>query len=43
MLILQDCINKLTDFKANFSQKFGITKLDIFGSVARKRIPRIAI
>lgn len=36
MLILQDCINKLTDFKANFSQKFGITKLDIFGSVARK-------
>lgn len=36
MLILQDCINKLTDFKANFSQKFGITKLGIFGSVARK-------
>ena len=36
MLILQDCINKLVDFKATFSQKYGITKLGIFGSVARK-------
>ena len=36
MLILQDCINKLADFKAAFSQKYGITKLGIFGSVARK-------
>ena len=36
MLVLQDCINKLTDFKAAFSQKYGITKLGIFGSVARK-------
>ena len=36
MLVLQDCISKLTDFKADFSQKFGITKLGIFGSVARK-------
>ena len=35
MLVLQDCINKLTDFKAAFSQKYGITKLGIFGSVAR--------
>ncbi len=36
MLILQDCIQKLTDFKASFSQKFGIQKLGVFGSVARK-------
>lgn len=36
MLILQDCIKKLADFKATFSQKYGITKLGIFGSVARK-------
>lgn len=36
MLELQDCINKLTDFKNTFAQKFGITKLGIFGSVARK-------
>lgn len=35
MLVLQDCINKLTDFKAAFSQKYGIIKLGIFGSVAR--------
>ena len=36
MLVLQDCINKLADFKAAFSQKYGITKLGIFGSVARQ-------
>ena len=36
MLELQDCINKLADFKSAFAQKFGITKLGIFGSVARK-------
>ena len=36
MLVLQDCINKLADFKGTFSQKYGITKLGIFGSVARK-------
>ena len=36
MLILQDCLNKLADFKAMCSQKYGITKLGIFGSVARK-------
>lgn len=36
MLVLQDCIEKLTNFKATFAHKFGITKLGIFGSVARK-------
>ena len=36
MLELQDCINKLADFKSAFAQKFGIKKLGIFGSVARK-------
>ena len=38
MLELQDCINKLTSFKSAFAQKFGITKLGIFGSVARKEV-----
>lgn len=36
MLELQECIIKLTDFKNAFAQKFGITKLGIFGSVARQ-------
>lgn len=36
MLELQDCISKLSDFKCAYTQKFGITKLGIFGSVARK-------
>ena len=36
MLVRQDCINKLTDFKASSSQKYGIIKLGIFGSVARE-------
>ncbi len=36
MLILQDCINKLAEFKRTFGSKFGILKLGIFGSVARK-------
>lgn len=36
MLILQECITKLTDFKAKYGQKFGIRKLGIFGSVARR-------
>lgn len=36
MLVLQDCIKKLADFKAECSQKYGITKLGIFGSVTRK-------
>ncbi len=35
MLVLQDCIQKLSDFKKMFAQKYGITKLGIFGSVAR--------
>ena len=36
MLELQDCISKLASFKSTVAQKFGITKLGIFGSVARK-------
>lgn len=36
MLELQDCVKKLAGFKSAFAQKFGITKLGIFGSVARK-------
>ena len=35
MLILQDCIHKLSDFKSTFAQEFGIIKIGIFGSVAR--------
>ena len=36
MLILQDCIIKLRNFKSDFGKKFGIIKLGIFGSVARQ-------
>ncbi len=36
MLELQECINKLADFKSKFAQEYGITKLGIFSSVARK-------
>lgn len=36
MLVLQDCVNKLADFKSAFGAKFGIIKLGFFGSVARK-------
>ena len=36
MLILQECLDKLAGFKKNFGSKFGIVKLGIFGSVARK-------
>ena len=36
MLVLQDCINKLTAFKNTSGKQFGITKLGIFGSVARQ-------
>ena len=36
MLTLQDCIQKLQDFKSNFGAKYGILKLGIFGSVARQ-------
>jgi hypothetical protein len=35
MLVLQDCIKKLEQFKTAFGKQFGITKLGIFGSVAR--------
>lgn len=35
MLVLQECIQKLSDFKKKFGSQFGITKLGIFGSVAR--------
>ena len=35
MLVLQECIKKLSDFKQAFAQKYGILKLGIFGSVAR--------
>ena len=36
MLVLQDCIKKLESFKVASGQHFGITKLGIFGSVARR-------
>ena len=36
MLVLQDCIEKLSAFKQEFGRQFGITKLGIFGSVARQ-------
>ena len=36
MLVLQDCIEKLSAFKQTFGRQFGITKLGIFGSVARQ-------
>jgi len=36
MLELRDCIDKLVDFKQTFGKQFGITKLGIFGSVARQ-------
>lgn len=36
MLVLQDCIEKLSAFKRKFGRQYGITKLGIFGSVARQ-------
>ena len=36
MLVLQDCIEKLSAFKREFGRQYGITKLWIFGSVARQ-------
>ena len=36
MLELQDCIHKLVAFKRTSGNQFGITKLGIFGSVARQ-------
>lgn len=35
MLVLHECLQKLSDFKKKFGSQFGITKLGIFGSVAR--------
>lgn len=37
MLRLQDCIQKLRDFKSDFGAKYGILRLGIFGSVARQQ------
>lgn len=36
MLELQDCTHKLVAFKQAFGKQYGITKLGIFGSVARQ-------
>ena len=36
MLVLKECIQKLTNFKQTFGGQFGITRMGIFGSVARK-------
>lgn len=36
MLQLEECKRKLSDFKQKFGQKFGITTIGIFGSVARQ-------
>ena len=35
MVKLQECLEKLANFKQQFGDSFGITKLGIFGSVAR--------
>lgn len=36
MLVLQDCLDKLSAFKQKYGRQYGITKLGIFGSVARQ-------
>ena len=36
MLVLKDCIRQLTAFKEESGKQFGITKIGIFGSVARQ-------
>ena len=36
MLVLQDCVSMLAEFKNSFGEKFGILRLGIFGSVARR-------
>ena len=36
MLVLSDCISQLAAFKQTSGKQFGITKLGIFGSVARQ-------
>ena len=35
MLNLKDCATRLSEFKSQFGDKFGIIRLGIFGSVAR--------
>ena len=35
MIGLQECIKQLANFKLQFGEKFGITRLGVFGSVAR--------
>ncbi len=35
MLVLQDCLEKLASFKEVAARKYGVTRLGIFGSVAR--------
>lgn len=37
MLHLDDCKSKLADFKRDFGVKFGLIRIGIFGSVARKK------
>lgn len=37
MLELQECIQKLRNFKNDFGRQFGILKIGIFGSVARQQ------
>ena len=36
MVRLEDCKEKLTNFKHQFGESFGIIRLGIFGSVARR-------
>lgn len=43
MVTLQECEEKLAQFKHQFGDSFGITKLGIFGSVARGEITKIVI
>ena len=36
MVYLKECKSKLSEFKSQFGEKFGIIRLGIFGSVARE-------
>ena len=36
MVYLKECKSKLSEFKSQFGDKFGIIRLGIFGSVARE-------
>lgn len=36
MFQLDDCKNKLIDFKSKFGLKYGLVRIGIFGSVARR-------